>query len=297
MRKHIKIIIISLLVLVILEGCHTEKNFIPSYLKIDSLNVDASSIGGNNVQQITTFQLYQNKQFLGTYPVPSQIPLDAEGKNNFIFAPYVKLNGSSQTYGSYLVLNPLDTFITLSRNNTTNFTPKLVYRNKARILWQEDFQNSTSTLIPISLEKGDTTEIVSRPFVLNNRFSGNTKCFAATFENIDSFKSMDLGCFDVFKNLPLDGVSVYFEFDVKTDLPIQVALKRNSPTNGNEYVPYLVINPTGSVWKRFYIDLIYDIQGQAAGTTFQIIYSIDKSASFSGSHEILFDNIRLSHLN
>jgi len=297
MRKHIKITIISLLVLVILEGCHTEKNFIPSYLKIDSLNVDASSIGGNNVQQITTFQLYQNKQFLGTYPVPSQIPLDAEGKNNFIFAPYVKLNGSSQTYGSYLVLNPLDTFITLSRNNTINFTPKLIYRNKARILWQEDFQNSTSTLIPISLEKGDTTEIVSRPFVLNNRFSGNTKCFAATFENIDSFKSMDLGCFDVFKNLPLDGVSVYFEFDVKTDLPIQVALKRNSPTNGNEYVPYLVINPTGSVWKRFYIDLIYDIQGQAAGTTFQIIYSIDKSASFSGSHEILFDNIRLSHLN
>jgi len=297
MRKHIKIAIISLLVFITFEGCHTEKNFIPSYLKIDSLNVDASSIGGNNVQQITTFQLYQNKQFLGTYPVPSQIPLDAEGKNNFIFAPYVKLNGSSQTYGNYLVLSSLDTFITLSRNNTTNFTPKLVYRNKAKILWQEDFQNNTSTLIPISLKKGDTTEIVSRPFVLNNRFSGNTKCFAATFENIDSFKSMDLGCFDVFKNLPLDGVSVYFEFDVKTDLPIQVALKRNSPTNGNEYVPYLVINPTGSVWKRFYIDLIYDIQGQAAGTTFQIIYSIDKSASFSGSHEILFDNIRLSHLN
>ena len=84
---------------------------------------------------------------------------------------------------------------------------------------------------------------------------------------------------------------------MKTDLPIQVALKRNSPTNGNEYAPYLVINPTGGVWKRFYTDLIYEIQGQAAGTTFQIIYSIDKPASFSGSHEILFDNIRLSHLN
>lgn len=297
MRKHIKIAVISLLVVLSFEGCHTEKNFIPSYLKIDSLNVDASSIGGNNVHQITTFQLYQNKQFLGTYPVPSQIPLDAEGKINFIFAPYVKLNGSSQTYGSYLVANPLDTFISLSRNNTTNFTPKLVYRSKAKILWQEDFQNSTSTLIPISVTKGDTTQIVSRPFELNKRFGGNTNCFAATFENIDSFKSMDLGCFDIFKNLPLDGVSVFLEFDVKTDLPIQVALKRNSPTNGNEYVPYLVIYPTGGVWKRFYTDLIYDIQGQSAGTTFQIIYSIDKSASFSGSHEILFDNVRLSHLN
>lgn len=297
MRKHIKIAIISFLVIFYFGGCNTENNFIPSYLKIDSFNVDASSIGGNNVHQITTFQLYQNNQFLGTYPVPSQIPLDAEGKNNFIFAPYVKLNGSSQTYGSYKVLNPLDTFISLSRNSTTNFTPKLVYRSKAKILWQEDFQNSTSTLIPISVTKGDTTQIVSRPFVLNNRFSGYTNCYAATFENTDSFKSMDLGCFDIFKNIPLDGVSVYFEFDVKTDLPIQVALKRNSPTNGNEYVPYLVINPTGGVWKRFYTDLIYEIQGQAAGTTFQIIYSIDKPASFSGSHEILFDNIRLSHLN
>jgi hypothetical protein len=138
---------------------------------------------------------------------------------------------------------------------------------------------------------------VNRPFVLNKRFGGNTNCFAATFENNDSFKSMDLGCFDIFKNLPLDGTSVFFEFDVKTDLPIQVALKRYSPTNGSEYVPYLFINPTGGVWKRFYTDLIYEIQGQAAGTTFQIIYSIDKPKSFSGSHEILFDNIRLSHLN
>jgi hypothetical protein len=297
MRKHIKIVIISFLVVLSFEGCHTEKNFIPSYLKIDSFNVDASSIGGNNVHQITTFQLYQNNQFLGTYPVPSQIPLDAEGKNNFIFAPYIKRNGNSQTYASYMVLNPLDTFISLSRNKTTNFTPKFVYRNNAKILWQEDFQNSTSTLIPISLTKGDTTQIVSRPFELNKRFGGTTKCFAATFTNNDSFKSMDLGCFDIFKNLPLNGVSVYLEFDIKTDLPVQLAIKRNSPTNGAEYVPYLFINPTGDVWKRFYVDLIYEIQGQAAGTTFQIVYSIDKPASFSGSREILFDNIRLSHLN
>jgi hypothetical protein len=122
MRKHIKIVILSFLVVLSFEGCHTEKNFIPSYLKIDSLIVDASSIGGSKVHQITTFQLYQNKQFLGTYPIPCQIPLDAEGKNNFIFAPYVKLNGSSQTYGSYMVLNPLDTF---NRSSKTVFHEKI----------------------------------------------------------------------------------------------------------------------------------------------------------------------------
>jgi len=297
MRKHVKIVILSFLVVLSFEGCHTEKNFIPSYLKIDSFNVDASSIGGNHIHQINTFQLYQNKQFIGTFPVPSIIPLDAEGKTNFIFAPFVKLNGNSQTYGSYLVVNPLDSNISLSRNQTTSFTPKLVYRGNAKILWQEDFQNNTSTLIPVSLSKGDTTQIVSRPFELNNRFGGNTKCFAATFANNDSFKSMDLGCFDVFKNLPTNGVSVFLEFDIKTDLPVQVALRRKSPTDSAQYVPYLVINPTGGVWKRFYTDLIYEIQGQPSGTTFQIFYSIDKPTSFSGSREILLDNIRLSHLN
>jgi hypothetical protein len=297
MRKHIKIVILSFLVVLSFEGCHTEKNFIPSYLKIDSLIVDASSIGGSKVHQITTFQLYQNKQFLGTYPIPCQIPLDAEGKNNFIFAPYVKLNGSSQTYGSYMVLNPLDTFLSLSRNNTTTFIPKLAYKSNAKILWQEDFQNNTSTIIPVSLSKGDTTKIVSSSFELNNRFKGNTKCFSATFANNDSFKSMDLGCFDVFKNIPNNGVSVYLEFDIKTDLPVQVALRRKSPTDSAQYVPYLVVNPTGGVWKRFYTDLIYEIQAQPLGTTFQIFFSIDKPASFSGSREILFDNIRLSHLN
>lgn len=297
MRKHLSKAIFTILLGLTIGGCHTEKNFIPAYLKIDSLSFDAKSIGGNNIQQISNFQLYQNKQFLGTYPIPCSIPLDANDKTNFTFTPYVKLNGSSQTYGPYLVGEALDTLLTVQRGKVTSFHPVLKYRNNAKILWQEDFQNNTSTLIPVSVIKGDTTMVVERNFELNNRFKGNTKCFAAIFEQIDSFRSLDLGCFDVFKNIPLDGVNVYLEFDIKTDLPVQVAVKRNSPTNGNEYVPYLVVNPTSGNWKRFYIDLIYEIQGQEAGTTFQVLFSIDKSATFSGSHEILFDNIRLSHLN
>lgn len=297
MRKHIVNFTLLALFVFIFEGCESEKSFIPAYIKIDSVSVDASSIGGNNIQQIAAIQLYQNQNFLGTYPIPSKIPIDGEGKNKYTFAPYVKLNGTNAQLAPYLCLKFLDTILTVKRGDFTSITPFFQYRSSAKILWQEDFEDASSTLIPVSIAKGDTTFMDERKFGLNNRFEGYSHVFVAKFKTIDSVRKMDLASFTTFKNIPVDGTDVYFEFDIKTDLPVQLSLRRTSSTKGTEFVPYLLINPTKGIWKRFYVDLVYETQGQPAGTTFEIFYSFDKSAEFSGSHEILFDNLRLTHLN
>lgn len=297
MRKHIIYATFLSLFIFIFEGCETEKSFIPAYIKIDSVLVDAKSISGNNIQQITAIQLYQNNTFLGTYPIPSKIPVNAEGSNKFSFAPYVKMNGNNSQFAPYLSLKFQDTSLNVNRGSITEITPTFKYRETAKILWQEDFEDISSTLVPVAVAKGDTTFMDLRDFDLADRFKGKSKVFVAKFQDVDSFKSMDLASFTTFKNIPVDGTDIYLEFDIKTDLPLQVALRRNSPTKGLEFVNYLLINPTKGSWKRFYIDLVYETQGQPVGTTFEIFFSTDKAKDFTGSHEILFDNLRLSHLN
>lgn len=296
MRKHIIIQSILVFFVFIFVGCETEKSFIPAYIKIDSVSVDASSIGGNNIHQLVAIQLYQNQQFLGTYPIPSKIPVDGEGLNNYTFAPYVKLNGNSAQLAPYLSLQYKDTILTVNRGGQTHVTPKFKYRESAKILWQEDFEDASSTLIPVSVSKGDTTFIDTRDYRLNDQFKGKSNVLVAKFKTIDSVRKMDLASFSNFKNIPVDGTDVYFEFDIKTDLPVQVSLRRTSASKGTEFVPYLLVNKTDGNWKRFYVDLVYETQGQPSGTVFEIFFSFDKSASFTGNHEILFDNLRLSHL-
>ncbi len=297
MRKHIIYVTFLSLFIFIFEGCETEKSFIPSYLKIDSVLVDAKSISGNNVHQIAAIQLYQNKTFLGTYPIPSKIPINAEGKNVFSFAPYVRMNGNSSQLAPYLSLQFQDTALNVARSSVTEFVPIFKYRQTAKILWQEDFEDVSSTLVPVAVAKGDTTFMDLRDFDLDGRFIGKSKVFVAKFQNIDTFKSMDLASFTTFKSIPVDGTDVYLDLDIKTDLPLQISLRRTSPTKGTEFVNYLLINPTKGKWKRFYIDFVYETQGQPTGTTFEIFFSTDKGKDFTGSHEILIDNLRLSHLN
>lgn len=297
MRKHLLLLSLLSFFVILFEGCETEKSFIPAYIKIDSVTVDAFPIGGNNVQQITAFQLYQNQNFLGTYPIPSKIPVDAQGTNKYSIAPYVKLNGNSAQLSPYLSLQFFDTQLTVERGSVIECVPQFKYRPSVKLLWQEDFEDASSTLVPVSVTKGDTTFMDERDFDLNGRFKGKSKVFVARFKQIDSVRKMDLASFTTFKNIPVDGTDVYLDFDIKTDLPVQIFLKRVSATKGTEFVPYLLINPTKNNWKRFYVDLVYETQGQPTGTTIDIYFSFDKSANFVGNHEILFDNIRLSHLS
>lgn len=280
----------------LLNSCSTANNFIPSYVQIDSVNIDAKSIQGNNIHQISAVECFVDEALLGVFPVPSKIPVNAEGIHKISFIPYVKNNGSNSQFVPYLSLKWVDTMLTLRREKMTLFTPKFNYRSNAQIDWQVDFESFVN-LIPINVRKGDTTYIDVVDFELGNRFHSNSHAFKAVFETSDSAKFMDLGSLDIFKTLPLDGTDVMLEFDVKSDLPVQVSLNRYNPkTLTNEIVPYVQVYPTSGKWKRIYTDLVYELNSQPAGTTIQILFSIDKPEKFSGSHEIYFDNIRLSHL-
>ncbi len=278
-----------------LSHCKTDNSFIPSYLEINEIEIDASSIEGNSIHEVIGIQPVHNGQSLGTFPIPCKIPVNANGKTPMQFVAFVKNNGNSSNWVPYRTLIYLDTQINFETEKTTAFKPIFTYRKNTKVVWQEDFESGNSTLVPVRLNAGDSTKIESRDFDLNGKFAGKSNVFVSKFGPNDSLKYIDLAIFDKIEFLPNDGREVFMEFDVKSDLLVTLALKRYSSA-GSAYVQYMSVNPTKGNWKRIYSNLIYEVQGQPADTKYEIYFSVDKPAGFNENREILIDNIRLTYL-
>lgn len=299
MRSIFQFFIISFVfVLGLVEtGCKDRDEGIPSRISIDSINLNIDPANGNAIHQIAGVQVFANQELLGNFQLPCKIPVDKLGAVQIDIYPLVYINGSSSNLTLYTPLEGYRDTLNLTAGQTLPVIPTFKHRASVVVKWAEDFEDNNSTLVPISPSPfpGDTVGIVSSPFNLGGRFSGNSKVYRFCFENIDSAKYFDVGSFLEFSDLPTNGTGVFFEFDIKTDLPVQLALKRRNPST-TELVPYMVINPTNGVWKRFYVNLVYELANQPANTSVRIFFDVNKPANSVANREILFDNLRLSYL-
>jgi hypothetical protein len=85
------------------------------------------------------------------------------------------------------------------------------------------------------------------------------------------------------------------EFDVKGSDVVQLGLQRKSST-GEEYVPYIEVYPSPDKWKRFYVNLAYEIAGQPASNEYRFVYTVYRQKDNPRVAEIYLDNIRLTYL-
>jgi hypothetical protein len=277
------------------SSCKTEKSFIPAYIQIDEVILEANSIQGNSIHDIKAVQIYINNQTVGTFTLPCKFPVNADGLTRIQAAAFVKINGNSQTLVPFKSIDILSDTLQLIREQTVIWQPQFKYRQNTRVVWQEDFEDSSSTLVPINKDSLDFHGIEKRAFSLSRQFSEPSLVYVSKFNHPDTFQSMDLAFFQRIAYLPSDGRDVILEFDILTELPVLVALRRFTQSN-IEFVPYVTVNPTGGLWKRFYINLLYEIQGQPSTNQYEIFFSADKPKNFAGSTEFLIDNIRLTYL-
>ncbi|MGC6414616.1 MAG: hypothetical protein ACON5K_07945 [Bacteroidia bacterium] len=289
---------VSLLAIVLissLSSCKVEESYIPSFVKVDSVSVNAESIGGNPVQQLTALQVYQGNQTIGTFPIPCKFPIDPRVKDKLSFVGYINNNGNTQSVIPLRSLSNYDTSVNWQEDSIYNINPVFNYRNNTDLLWQDDFESGNSTLIGYRYSSSDSLQVNTVDFDIDGRFMGKTKAFSLKIAESDTIKYLDIGYFEKFSSIPSDR-EVFFEFDLKSELVVSVALKRYYANGGEEYVPYFSVYPTGDKWKRLYSNFIYEIQGQPSGTLYEILFSVDVPADYTGNREILIDNIRLTYL-
>lgn len=289
-------LILFILLVLSFSSCEKKSNQTPSFLRIDSINVDVPVSQGNNIHEISALQVYANGDFIGLFELPLNIPILKTGKIKFQFIPYVKLNGSKNQWAPHRCFTSKDTLLELIQLKTASITPTFFFKDNVIVRFEEDFNDGNSKMKAVILNKGDSIFVESRSFNLNGRFESNTPVFVARFNDQDTANYMDFGTFESFPNMPTDGKSVQFDFDIKSDLPVQLSIVRTVSGGISEVVPYLYINSTEGKWKRFYVDLVHELSGQLGTVSIQLLFSANKPAGKLVNREICLDNLRLSYL-
>jgi hypothetical protein len=279
-------------VMVIMAGCDRETEPIPSYIRIDSVSVFTTPQQGNNIHEISAVNVYIDEQFIGLFEIPSTIPVLFSGRHKLSIIPSVRLNGSANQHVTHRLFQRTDTTIDLIEGKVTQAGNLLLkYKNNIKFAWFEDFEDDNSDLVRLFSSKGDTSYITTTPFSLNGRYAGNTKCLKVLISAADTVKTLDMASFKFFSNLPFMGTDIMFEFDIKTPVPVQMAMLRKN-SSGQVYLPYVYIFETGENWKRFYINLIYELYNQPADTEIKLLLSPIKTEEIKTEQEIYIDNIR-----
>ncbi len=289
-------LILFILLVLSFSSCEKKSNQTPSFLRIDSINVDVPVSQGNNIHEISALQVYANGDFIGLFELPLNIPILKTGKIKFQFIPYVKLNGSKNQWAPHRCFTSKDTLLELIQLKTASITPTFFFKDNVIVRFEEDFNDGNSKMKAVILNKGDSIFVETRSFNLNGRFESNTPVFVARFNDQDTANYMDFGTFESFPNMPTDGKSVQFDFDIKSDLPVQLSIVRTVSGGISEVVPYLYINSTEGKWKRFYVDLVHELSGQLGTVSIQLLFSANKPAGKLVNREICLDNLRLSYL-
>lgn len=283
------------LMFTLLSGCDRESETIPSYIRIDSVSVSTTLAQGNNIHEISAVNVYVDEQFIGLFEIPSTIPVLFSGRRKLSIIPSVRLNGAQNQHVIHRLFNRTDTFIDLEEGKITHAgNIRLTYKNNVEFPWLEDFEDNNSSLIRLFSGTGDTSYIVTEPFSLKGRYLGNTRCMKVVMAAADTAKVIDMASFKYFGNLPFLGTDIMFEFDINTPVPVQMAMIRKN-SSGKLYLPYVYIFETGNTWKRFYINLIYELYNQPGDTEIQLMISPMKPAELKTAQEIFIDNIRFSY--
>jgi hypothetical protein len=281
--------------LIFLSGCDRETEPIPSYIRIDSVSVKTLAGQGNPIHEISALNVYIDEQFIGVYEIPCTLPVLFTGKHKLSVIPSVRINGVVNQHVVHRLFKRADTTIDLMEGKITAAGNIILqYKDNIEFPWVEDFEDGNSELVRLYSAKGDTSYITTEAFSLNGRYEGNTRCMKVVIAAADTAKTVDMASFKYFGNLPFMGTDIMLEFDIKTPVPVQVAMIRKN-SSGKLYLPYVYLFETGGKWKRFYINLIYELYNQPADTEIQLLISPIKTEEIKTEQIILIDNIRFSY--
>jgi hypothetical protein len=276
----------SLSLIVLFLGCNKPDPRIdaPSYLEIDNYQVltDSSTQGTNN-QNFTDVLILYSGQSLGYFPIPSKIPIPANGDKYLIIRPTIKVNGVSALRIDYPLFKGCDTTVSLTRGAIKKFTPVFKYYPTINFRFLEDFNATTTKMKPVN--------------------AADTFCFSIdTVQHLDGkHMSMKLDAahptFTVqsANAFPIPSTTAYLEINYKSNVAFEVGLIgancQGCSFTSNDYRAAGGGNATQG-WKKLYVDLTSLVR---TPPTYQLYYLYFYAiySSTVQTTEIYIDNIKV----
>lgn len=294
---------ISFFIIILLIASCTKDQFVatvPSYLHIESIDLQTESFEGSDSQKITDAWVTMDGVFLGAFEVPCTIPILDEGEHEFRVLSGIKANGISATRITYPFYDVCDLYVAtdegfhqansntieLFKDSTVVVKAYTKYTDNTDFLFIEDFEDAGS-IIEMS-EFSDTTLIKTNVDSLVFEGYGSGVIYLDTINDLFELVSSE------FVTLPSLYNQTMLEMDYKCDhsFKLGVAIK-SSETGAIERMESIHISPS-SEWNKIYVHMTNQINLGSSGDEFGVFIGTLKSNSVE-SATFYFDNIKWLH--
>ena len=244
--------IFAILTSLIISGCQIfdRQEDIPAWLIIDSVSVVDNPLvnAGALTEDIRDVWITVDDIRLGTFEMPTRIPVLEEGMHEIVISGGIIVSGISSLRTDYLYYED-DTFeIDLEQGG--NYILEPVFRYKTTELQQieviEDFEDGENRM-SATLPSDAKLERTSNP----NLVKYGEGCGVMNFSD-----TTKIGTFRTNGKLilPQSGAA-FLEMDILTDYSLTVGLYVNSLSTQSNGLDMVTFKPTDKKWKKFYVAL------------------------------------------
>ena len=283
MKKHISLFFV--IIALALSSCKvfSPDEIVPSYIYVNEIMVKTTSAQGSSSSNIIDAWVYVDGNYIGTWELPSKIPIHASGNYNLQIFAGIKKSGLTALRVTNPFMNSFDTTMNSIPNKLDSLSPKVTYESAN--FWIEDFEDPGIKFTKASYS--DTTlEITINPAeVFEGNGTGKIKLTNSQllFEGFTSEPS--------FNSFPKGGKPVYLEMDFKSNEVITIGIYHNNFSTALVKEEYFNLNPSGGEWKKIYLDLTDVVSLQTRASEFEIYLQVKKK--FSSEPEVFVDNIKV----
>ncbi len=255
---------------------------IPSYVKIESIELDTELGEGTDSHKITEAWITVNGNPKGAYELPAEFPILEEGEVDLIVKPGIRLNGISTTRLPYPLFTERTYNLNLYPDSSIELSPRVKYTDATVFEWMEPFEDPGFSLE--ASNKSDTTfTLISDP---NHVFEGNNSVAFFMDEDHSFFEGISTEAFE----LPTVGDRrIFLEMNYKCDHPFTVGIFANEPQSVSQE-SILLLNEKEE-WNKIYINLGPNVFFHPNALNFKIFFGAVLTESDSAA--IYLDNIKL----
>lgn len=263
----------------------------PAFLKIDSFNLTTNlSSEGSNSNKIVDAWVYVDDELVGTFDLPSLIPITKIGNRTIKIYPGIKKNGVSVDRKRYPFYKEYSFNQNLESDSTYIIEPNISYKDNLMI-WVEDFEDPSYKFNPY---QSDTTLVrVTSP--VNELFEGGAGLLTLSS---DQYQCEMRTNEPIFNNMPTSLSSdAYLELDYSSNYKLEIGILANS-ISGEPYErsPLITLNPTNNAWNKTYL-YIPDASNFFSGSPEFDIYFRALNPNQSNDIKIYVDNIKVIFWN
>jgi hypothetical protein len=283
-KRRIETLLVMLFLSIATSSCSLFEPSSPtaSYLYIDSiqLNTDYPTQGSKSSKISDAWVTYDGK-YLGTFPLPAEIPLIGEGSHDIIIKAGIVENGISGIRSQYPKYASYTSSVQLSVNAPLVVNPVIGYSSGLVFPQMEDFEDASLSLVPTGT---GTAQLVITQLSDPNAFEGNSGKTTLDASNT-VFEVASSAAFALPLNVPS-----YLELDYKCDAGFNIGVFITT-AGGIIKSDLLAIKSTSS-WKKIYVNLS-EIGGVATDGINYKIYIYAEKPSQSVTADLYFDNLKV----